>query len=362
MGKPNDKFLDAFEDAMQADLAEGVGGTKDKRRHSTENLKKGFEIFLDYLDSNVSDEHEFTEAVKSFNKRFPMEKLFSEVMDMLRRGVKWATKDGKLSGPADGPGLDSKFNKQGFEKFLQFAPKSAKKFKGLPIDKKKLYLPEDSELLKEAESATAGMDNQQLAEIAYEAYEKYQDEFDADVDDGQFVPVGPSIQDCVEEVGDKHDLSEQEHMLLEEAVEEFNNRVNNPYHRPTRNEEVSEIIQRMKKLKTIRATADLVIKTEILDGSESDEEIKAISETFNFEDLDKIIEIQGSNGNWNYDAYMHGLYNGLILARDTIKNQDPGENLRDAPDKWLSEALNLLDGTETEKELEELAEHIAREL
>jgi hypothetical protein len=37
--------------------------------------------------------------------------------------------------------------------------------------------------------------------------------------------------------------------------------------------------------------------------------------------LEDIIKIQCSTGNWDYDPYMHGLANGLLLAQATIFNK-----------------------------------------
>lgn len=34
-------------------------------------------------------------------------------------------------------------------------------------------------------------------------------------------------------------------------------------------------------------------------------------------------KIQGQDGNWNYDEYMRGLYNGLELAVSIFENKDP---------------------------------------
>jgi hypothetical protein len=45
------------------------------------------------------------------------------------------------------------------------------------------------------------------------------------------------------------------------------------------------------------------------------------------------IKIQTADGNWNYNPYMHGLANGLILAEATMTNSEP-VFLR-APKKWL---------------------------
>ena len=50
-------------------------------------------------------------------------------------------------------------------------------------------------------------------------------------------------------------------------------------------------------------------------------------------DLRKVHSLQGSNGNWNYDPYMHGMYNGLELALAIMENKEP--NYREAPKEWL---------------------------
>lgn len=51
--------------------------------------------------------------------------------------------------------------------------------------------------------------------------------------------------------------------------------------------------------------------------------------------LQEVIDVQCSDGNWNYDPYMHGLANGLILAMGIIKDKDPV--FIDFPDDWLKD-------------------------
>lgn len=51
--------------------------------------------------------------------------------------------------------------------------------------------------------------------------------------------------------------------------------------------------------------------------------------------LDDVIKIQCANGNWNYDPYMHGLANGLIMAKSLISKEEP--KFLDAPKKWLKD-------------------------
>lgn len=62
--------------------------------------------------------------------------------------------------------------------------------------------------------------------------------------------------------------------------------------------------------------------------------------------LKDLANIQGQNGNWNYDPYMFGLYNGLELAIATMENREP--DYKDAPKIWLCDIpLGTLHG-ETE--------------
>lgn len=47
------------------------------------------------------------------------------------------------------------------------------------------------------------------------------------------------------------------------------------------------------------------------------------------------LHIQGVSGNWNYDAYMHGMYNGLECALATLEEREP--EYRSAPTEWLKD-------------------------
>ena len=40
-------------------------------------------------------------------------------------------------------------------------------------------------------------------------------------------------------------------------------------------------------------------------------------------DLMRLKEIQGKAGNWDYDEYMRGLYNGLELAAAVMEDREP---------------------------------------
>jgi hypothetical protein len=52
-------------------------------------------------------------------------------------------------------------------------------------------------------------------------------------------------------------------------------------------------------------------------------------------ELDKVLAIQASDGNWNYDAYMHGMLNGMIMAKSCITGETP--EFREAPKQWLAD-------------------------
>ena len=49
--------------------------------------------------------------------------------------------------------------------------------------------------------------------------------------------------------------------------------------------------------------------------------------------LRNIHKVQGYNGNWNYDPYMMGLYNGLEMALSIAEKREP--YFKDAPEVWV---------------------------
>ena len=49
--------------------------------------------------------------------------------------------------------------------------------------------------------------------------------------------------------------------------------------------------------------------------------------------LREMLDIQGSDGNWNYDEYMHGMYNGMEFALSIIENREP--IYREKPTEFL---------------------------
>lgn len=46
-----------------------------------------------------------------------------------------------------------------------------------------------------------------------------------------------------------------------------------------------------------------------------------------------LLKVQCSTGNYDYDPYMHGMANGMILFLALIEGNDP--EFMDAPAKWL---------------------------
>lgn len=53
------------------------------------------------------------------------------------------------------------------------------------------------------------------------------------------------------------------------------------------------------------------------------------------DDLKNVRDIQGYNGNWNYDEYMWGVYNGLELALAIMENREPV--YKDKPKKFSAD-------------------------
>jgi hypothetical protein len=53
------------------------------------------------------------------------------------------------------------------------------------------------------------------------------------------------------------------------------------------------------------------------------------------ENLRHMVDVQGTDGNWNYDPYMQGLYNGLEFALSIMEKREP--NFRSAPFSWIAD-------------------------
>ena len=53
----------------------------------------------------------------------------------------------------------------------------------------------------------------------------------------------------------------------------------------------------------------------------------------NLQTLRDLTQIQCSDGNWNYDPYMHGMANGMILALSLFEGGEP--EYLESPTEWL---------------------------
>lgn len=49
--------------------------------------------------------------------------------------------------------------------------------------------------------------------------------------------------------------------------------------------------------------------------------------------IEDLIKIQSGHGNWDYDPYMHGMLNGMIVIESCITGKQA--KFVDAPEKWL---------------------------
>jgi len=55
--------------------------------------------------------------------------------------------------------------------------------------------------------------------------------------------------------------------------------------------------------------------------------------------LEDLIKIQADDGNWNYNDYMYGLLNGMLLAQSVFDDKTP--DYPDAPNQWISDLETL---------------------
>lgn len=68
-------------------------------------------------------------------------------------------------------------------------------------------------------------------------------------------------------------------------------------------------------------------------------------------DLKNLVNIQCSSGNWNYDPYMQGMANGMILALSILEQKEP--IFLNVPNKWLCD-IKLSPTTLTDEELTDI--------
>lgn len=66
------------------------------------------------------------------------------------------------------------------------------------------------------------------------------------------------------------------------------------------------------------------------------------------QDINELMRIQGESGNWNYDSYMHGMYNGMELIVAMVENREPV--FKDKPKKWVCDMIDLFEKEEAKYE------------
>lgn len=59
----------------------------------------------------------------------------------------------------------------------------------------------------------------------------------------------------------------------------------------------------------------------------------------------EMTNVQGRNGNWNFDPYMQGMFNGMEFLLAILENREPVFKPR--PEKWLRDIrINCIPTTE----------------
>jgi hypothetical protein len=81
---------------------------------------------------------------------------------------------------------------------------------------------------------------------------------------------------------------------------------------------------------------------------ESDERYPIESFKKAIESANDVLKVQGANGNWDYDPYMHGMYNGMEFILSMFENRSP--EFREAPEKWLFQKPTTTEKPITESE------------
>jgi hypothetical protein len=56
--------------------------------------------------------------------------------------------------------------------------------------------------------------------------------------------------------------------------------------------------------------------------------------------LREMLEVQCSDGNWNFDPYMHGMANGMIYALSILEDEIPV--FMEAPEEWGKDTMKRL--------------------
>lgn len=61
--------------------------------------------------------------------------------------------------------------------------------------------------------------------------------------------------------------------------------------------------------------------------------------------LKNLKKVQGADGNWDFDPYMHGLYNGIELALSVLEMRE--SEFRHAPEQWSKDKQSIREPTIT---------------
>ena len=56
--------------------------------------------------------------------------------------------------------------------------------------------------------------------------------------------------------------------------------------------------------------------------------------------VNDLLRVQGIDGNWNYDPYMQGMYNGMEVVISLLEDREPV--FKDAPDEWLHDRKDTI--------------------
>lgn len=80
-------------------------------------------------------------------------------------------------------------------------------------------------------------------------------------------------------------------------------------------------------------TPEWLARERAMQGDDYKEPCAYTIEKTPLETLRELTEIQGQHGNWNYDPYMHGMYNGMELALATMEGRAP--EYKPPPKEWL---------------------------
>lgn len=59
------------------------------------------------------------------------------------------------------------------------------------------------------------------------------------------------------------------------------------------------------------------------------------------EKMKEMLEVQGQSGNWDYDEYMFGMYNGMELMLSIAEKRDP--TYKERPSHWKNERIEELE-------------------